>query len=95
MDGMESPIPYIAFPDNKNLAVSGPHAVAERSKLLSISRKVCYGRNSGFVKPEGFRLAHRRNSKRVLKNKLFIRLFKNVQMQGAQAPRNEAYMNVR
>ncbi len=34
-------------------------------------------------------------SRRVLKNTLLIGLFKNVQMQGAQVPRNETYMDVR
>jgi len=28
----------------------------------------------------------------LLKNTLYIRLFKNVQMQGAQDPRSESYM---
>jgi len=36
-----------------------------------------------------------RNVKKVVKHTFFIRLFKNVQMQGAQDPRNEAYLYVR
>jgi hypothetical protein len=32
---------------------------------------------------------------KVFKNSLFCRLFKNAQMQGAQKPKSEAYMEIR